>query len=70
MSRTGRPKKRPRRELNAFYRELTLIGEHCRFDDCSHTGEPGCAVRPAVQAGWISAVRYDSYTKIYESLAE
>jgi ribosome biogenesis GTPase len=59
-----------RRDVSRFYRELTLIGVHCRFDDCSHSGEPGCAVKPAVRAGWISAVRYDSYCKIRATLPE
>ncbi len=59
-----------RRELGEFYRELELIGAHCRFDDCSHTDEPGCAVGPAVRAGWISSMRYENYIKIYESLPE
>jgi ribosome biogenesis GTPase len=59
-----------RRDLAGFYGELALIGQHCRFNDCSHAEEPGCAVRPSVAAGWISAVRYESYKKIYASLPE
>ena len=45
------------------------IGE-CRFDDCSHRKEPGCAVRAALEAGEIEPTRYDSYLKLYEKAAQ
>lgn len=45
------------------------IGE-CRFDDCSHRKEPGCAVRAALEAGDIEPTRYDSYLKLYEKAAQ
>ena len=38
----------------------------CRFDDCSHRREPGCAVTAAVSDGAIHPSRYDSYRKLYE----
>lgn len=38
----------------------------CRFDDCTHRKEPGCAVRAALEAGDIEKSRYDSYLKLYE----
>jgi len=47
------------------------IGERfhdCRFADCEHLHEPGCAVRAAVEAGEIDAERYESYCRIIESL--
>jgi ribosome biogenesis GTPase / thiamine phosphate phosphatase len=47
---------------------LPFIGE-CRFGDCHHTVEPGCAVRGAVDAGVVSAARYDSYRRLREELA-
>lgn len=46
-----------------------LIGE-CRFDDCSHRKEPGCAVRAALEAGDIEKTRYDSYLKLYEKASQ
>ena len=46
-----------------------FIGE-CRFDDCSHRKEPGCAVRSAVEAGDIGKSRYDSYLRLYESYSQ
>lgn len=38
----------------------------CRFDDCTHRKEPGCAVRTALEAEEIERSRYDSYLKLYE----
>ena len=45
------------------------IGE-CRFDDCSHRKEPGCAVRAALEAGDLEPTRYDSYLKLYEKASQ
>ena len=41
---------------------------HCRFRDCSHTHEPGCGVRAAVEAGTVSAYRYETFVRLRESL--
>ena len=45
------------------------IGQ-CRFDDCSHRKEPGCAVREALEAGQIEPTRYDSYLRLYEKASQ
>ena len=42
----------------------------CRFDDCSHRKEPGCALREAVEAGLVERSRYDSYLKLYEKASQ
>ena len=42
----------------------------CRFDDCTHRKEPGCAVREALEAGSIEATRYDSYLRLYEKASQ
>jgi len=42
----------------------------CRFADCIHTVEPGCAVRDAVERGNVSRGRFESYVKLREELAE
>ena len=42
----------------------------CRFDDCSHRKEPGCAVRDAVDSGDIEKTRYDSYLRLYEKSSQ
>ena len=43
---------------------------NCRFDDCSHRKEPGCAVREALEAGTIEKTRYDSYLRLYEKASQ
>jgi len=55
-------------ELAHCYPEIAAAAERCRFGDCSHTHEPGCAVKANVQRGGISATRYHSYQKIYDEL--
>jgi ribosome biogenesis GTPase len=53
-----------RAHLDFCFPELRALREQCRFDDCSHTHEPGCAVRQAVEEGRIPAVRYESYVAL------
>jgi ribosome biogenesis GTPase len=57
-----------RRDLAGFYPEIATLAGKCQFADCSHTREPGCAVRAAVRAGRIAAMRYENYRKIYRDL--
>jgi ribosome biogenesis GTPase len=57
-----------RGELAGFYPEIAAVKKGCRFGDCSHIHEPGCAVKVAVQQGRVSAMRYHSYKKIYHTL--
>jgi len=57
-----------RAELVRFYPEIAAVARDCRFSDCSHTHEPGCAVKAAVESGLVSATRYHSYKKIYHAL--
>ena len=56
-------------ELDAYYREIRPLVTRCVFSDCSHTHEPGCAVRDAVENGHISPERYDSYCRLREELS-
>lgn len=55
-------------DLPRFYPEIESSAGGCRFADCTHTHEPDCAVKAAVGRGDVSADRYHSYTKIYETL--
>jgi ribosome biogenesis GTPase len=55
-------------DLAGFYPELAALKGRCRFEDCSHTREPGCAVKLAVREGRLAAMRYDSYRKILADL--
>jgi ribosome biogenesis GTPase len=59
-----------RGELVHFYPEIAAVATGCRFGDCSHTHEPGCAVQEAVHRGHVSKARYHNYKKIYETLIE
>ena len=53
-------------EVSHFFPELFAIGRDCRFGNCRHTGEPGCAVIPAVEEHRIAQSRYASYLSILE----
>lgn len=57
-----------RGELIRFYPEIAAADGRCRFGDCSHTHEPGCAVKEAVEEGLLSQTRYKSYMAIYQTL--
>jgi ribosome biogenesis GTPase len=56
--------------LDACFPELRPYLPHCRFADCHHAVEPDCAVRAAVEAGEVSAARYESYVKLRGELEE
>lgn len=51
-------------ELDAYFIEMRDLVADCQFNDCSHTHEPGCAVRQAVESGKISPERYTSYLRL------
>lgn len=53
-------------ELSACFREFEGLAENCRFRDCSHTCEKGCAVLEAVESGEIPKIRHESYCAMYE----
>ena len=57
-------------ELVYYYDEFLALQNGCRFTNCTHTKEPGCAVKTALKEGKISAVRYDRYVKLYNELVE
>ena len=50
-----------RAEVAHYFREIFRAGRDCRFADCTHTHEPGCAVLQAVDGGRIARSRYTSY---------
>lgn len=60
----------PPDELDACFPELREHLDGCRFGDCSHEVEPGCAVRAAVARGEVSRRRYESYIKLRTEMAE
>ena len=52
-------------QLEAFFPEMRPYLGKCRFTPCTHTHEPNCAVREAVERQEIAAIRYESYSKMF-----
>ena len=46
------------------FADIETLASRCRFRDCSHTGEPGCAVREAIRRGELDGDRWQSYQKL------
>jgi ribosome biogenesis GTPase len=55
--------------LAATFPEIIALAEACRFRDCMHGDEPGCAVRAALDAGEIDPGRFESYSKLVRESA-
>jgi ribosome biogenesis GTPase len=53
-------------ELDAYFPDIAPLVIDCQFSDCSHTVEPGCAVRRAMEEGQVSEHRYESYVRLRE----
>lgn len=53
-------------EIYHFFREIFKTSKECRYNNCLHLDEPGCAVRSAVEKGEIDYLRYRSYMNIVE----
>lgn len=53
-------------EISKYFPEMLRVMDDCRFVPCTHTHEPGCAVKEALEAGQISAERYNSYLGMLE----
>ena len=51
-------------EVSHYFREIFRISRDCRFGNCTHTSEPGCAVIEAVEHGEIAMSRYESYLSL------
>jgi ribosome biogenesis GTPase len=51
-------------EMDAYFPELAPLVAKCQFSDCTHTHEPGCAVRAALELGQIHRERYISYQRL------
>lgn len=58
-----------RNEVSHFFPEIFREGANCRFSDCTHTHEPGCAVLDALSECRIARSRYDSYLSVLEDTA-
>ena len=51
-------------DLSKTFVEIEELAQHCRFRDCTHTNEPGCAVLAAVESGELDSRRLESYHKL------
>ena len=56
--------------LHDYFPEFAEPGEYCRFNDCTHLHEPGCAVKERAEAGELSGARYDAYVRLAEDLSQ
>jgi len=50
--------------LDDSFADITALAASCRFADCSHNNEPGCAIRKAIENGELNAAHYQSYLKL------
>jgi ribosome biogenesis GTPase / thiamine phosphate phosphatase len=55
-------------DLEQTFGDVEAVAAECRFSDCSHTSEPGCAVREALAEGTLSRERWTSYVKLQREL--
>ena len=55
-------------EVQDYFPELGEVADSCRYRDCSHLVEPGCAVPDAIAAGTLHEARFDAYRRIRTSL--
>ena len=53
-------------EISKYFPEMLRVADNCRFIPCTHTHEPGCAVKQALEDGRISPERYNSYLGMLE----
>jgi ribosome biogenesis GTPase len=57
-----------KQELSGYFPEMRALAGLCQFNNCLHQGEPGCAVKKAVEDGRIHADRYASYCHILDTI--
>ena len=57
-------------ELTSYFKEIFHFSKDCRFSNCTHTHEPGCAVLKAVEDHYIAASRYQSYLSMLQDKEE
>jgi len=60
----------PKHELAQYYPEMRAVMNDCKYNNCQHFNEPGCAVKVAINEGVISEERYLSYLAIKDTIEE
>jgi ribosome biogenesis GTPase len=56
-------------DLHSSFADIEALAAQCRFRDCTHTAEPGCAVRQAIAQGLLDEDRLESLTKLQREMA-
>jgi ribosome biogenesis GTPase len=56
-------------DLSKSFADIEDLAQNCRFNDCKHQNEPGCAIKQAIEKGIISAARLSSYQKLQAELS-
>jgi ribosome biogenesis GTPase len=56
-------------DLAKAFGDIEELASRCRYGDCSHSSEPGCAVRQAIESGALSERRFENYQKLQRELA-
>jgi ribosome biogenesis GTPase len=55
--------------VGSVFDDIATLAQGCRFADCAHAGEPGCAVLEAVESGQLQADRLESYRRLLREAA-
>lgn len=55
--------------LPKAFEDIEELATHCKYKDCSHVAEPGCAIRRAIEAGELSEKRFENYMKLQKEIA-
>lgn len=56
--------------VSETFSDVEELAMHCRFSDCSHESEPGCAIRKAIESGELSERRFSNYEKLLREQQE
>lgn len=56
-------------DVSKTFEDITILASHCKFNDCTHTKEPGCAVQAAIDDGTLDPKRFQSYQKLQRELS-
>jgi ribosome biogenesis GTPase len=55
--------------MDSIFGDIEELAQYCKFNDCSHESEPGCAVKEALDSGNLAQDRWESYKKLKKELA-
>jgi ribosome biogenesis GTPase len=55
-------------DVSDVFSDIEALSDNCRFSDCTHISEPGCAVKDAIEKGELEARRYEHYLKLKKEI--